>query len=64
MKNSSPYLKMQVLGAIEFADGRTIRERIKKVSETDFHFGAGFKKGGPMRIIRSETSNGSNTGEW
>jgi transposase InsO family protein len=37
MKNPSPYLKMQVLGAIEFAEGRTIRERIRRVSQTTFH---------------------------
>ncbi len=32
MKRVSPYLKMRVLGAIEFAPGTTIRDRIKHVS--------------------------------
>jgi putative transposase len=32
MKNPSPYLKMRVLGAIDYAQGKTIRERIQKVS--------------------------------
>jgi transposase InsO family protein len=36
MKNPSPYLKMRVLGAIEYSEGRTIAERIRKVSETTF----------------------------
>ena len=36
MKRVSPYLKMRVLGAIEFAKGNTIRERIKHVSTMVF----------------------------
>ncbi len=36
MKNVSPYIKMRVLGAVEHAQGRTIRERIKAVSAMDF----------------------------
>jgi len=32
----SAYLRMKVLGAIEYATGRTIRERIKKASEMTF----------------------------
>ena len=36
MKRVSPYLKMRVLGAIEFAPGNTIRARIKHVASTDF----------------------------
>lgn len=36
MKRVSPYLKMQVLGAIEFAPGKTIKERIKYVSSEVF----------------------------
>jgi len=36
MKNSSSYLKMRVLGAIDYAEGKTIRERIQKVSELKF----------------------------
>jgi transposase InsO family protein len=36
MKRVSPYLKMRVLGAIEFAPGNTIVERIKHVSTLVF----------------------------
>jgi len=36
MKRVSPYLKMRVLGAIEFAPGRTNVERIKHVSTLVF----------------------------
>ena len=36
MKNPSPYLKMRVLGAIDYAQGKTISERIRKVSEATF----------------------------
>lgn len=36
MKNPSVYLKMRVLGAIDFALGKSIAERIKKVAETIF----------------------------
>jgi hypothetical protein len=36
MKNPSSYLKMRVLGAIDYAEGKTIRERIQKVSELKF----------------------------
>jgi hypothetical protein len=32
MKRVTPYLKMRVLGAIEFAPGNTIVDRIKHVS--------------------------------
>lgn len=32
----STYLKMRILGAIEYADGKTIKERIQKVSEMMF----------------------------
>ena len=32
MKRVSPYVKMRVLGAIEFAPGKTIKERIQHVS--------------------------------
>lgn len=34
MKHPSSYLKLKVLGAIDYAEGRTIRERIKKVSHS------------------------------
>lgn len=36
MKKISQYLKMRVLGAVEVAEGRTIRQRIRKVSELTF----------------------------
>ncbi len=36
MRNPSVYLKMRVIGAIEFAEGKTQREKIKKVSEMIF----------------------------
>ena len=36
MKNPSPYLKMRVLGAVEFAEGPTIRDRIRSVSQMTF----------------------------
>lgn len=37
MKRVSPYIKMRVLGAIEFAPGKTIKARIEHVSGTVFH---------------------------
>jgi len=36
MRNPTPYLKMRVLGAIDMAEGNTIRERIRNVSQTTF----------------------------
>ncbi|MBN1930431.1 MAG: transposase [Tissierellales bacterium] len=36
MKQVSPYLKMQVLAAIDYVEGKTRRERIKKVSQLKF----------------------------
>jgi transposase InsO family protein len=36
MKNPTEYLKMRVLGAIDMAEGKTIRDRIKAVSEMVF----------------------------
>jgi hypothetical protein len=36
MKNPTPYLKMRILGAIEYAKGKTIRERIKDVAHQTF----------------------------
>ena len=36
MKRLSIYLKMKVLGAVEFAPGNTIRERIRSVSQMSF----------------------------
>ena len=36
MRNPTPYLKMRVLGAIDMAEGKTIRARIHAVSQTTF----------------------------
>ena len=36
MKNPSLYVRMKVLGAIDFAQGQTIRERIRQVSSMTF----------------------------
>jgi len=36
MKNPTPYLKMRVLGAIDMAEGNTIRDRIKAVAKMSF----------------------------
>ena len=36
MKNPSPYLKMKVLGDIDYAEGQTIRDRIQNLSVTPF----------------------------
>jgi putative transposase len=36
MKNSSPYLKMRVLGAIDMAEGRSRQQRIRRVAEMTF----------------------------
>jgi putative transposase len=36
MRYPSHYLKMKVLGAIDFAEGKSIRDRIKKVSQMRF----------------------------
>jgi len=36
MHHPSTYLKMRILGAIEFADGKSIKERIQKASESSF----------------------------
>lgn len=36
MKDPSPYLKMRILGAIDYSKGASIRERIKEVSKLSF----------------------------
>jgi hypothetical protein len=36
LKNPTPYLKMRVLGAIDTAPGKTIRERVKNVAQNKF----------------------------
>ena len=35
-KRPSAYLKMKVLGAVEFAEGNSVRQRIRAVSEQSF----------------------------
>lgn len=53
MKNASPYLKMRILGAIEFAPGKTIIERIRKVSEMKFVDEEGFARQFTWRTIQT-----------
>lgn len=36
MRNPSPYLKMRILGAVENAEGNSIRERIKNTADLQF----------------------------
>ncbi len=36
MKQPSPYLKMRILGAIDFAEGKTIKERIQNTAKCSF----------------------------
>jgi len=55
MKRISPYLKMRVLGAIEFAPGDTIRDRIKHVSTLVFTDEAGEKHQFTWRTISTWT---------
>ena len=52
-KNPSPYLKMKVLGAIEFAEGKSIVERIKKVSLMPFVDELGFQRQFTWRTIQT-----------
>lgn len=51
MKNLSPYMKMRVLGAIDYARGKTIRERIQNVSEMTFIDEEGNKRNFTWRTI-------------
>ncbi len=44
MKWPSPYLKMRVLGAVENAEGNTIRERIKNTAKLSFTDEEGFTR--------------------
>lgn len=53
MKNPSPYLKMRVLGAVEFAEGRTIRDRIRSVSRMSFEDEYGDKHSFTWRTIET-----------
>jgi len=50
-KNASPWLKMQVLGAVEFAEGKTIRERIVSVSKKAFRDEDGVERRFTWRTI-------------
>jgi len=50
-KRPSAYLKMKILGAIEFAEGSTIRQRIKAVSEQAFEDEDGFPRRFTWRTI-------------
>lgn len=57
MKRVSPYTKMKVLGAIEFAEGNTIRARIKNVSKMVFTGEDGEKLQYTWRTIQTWYSN-------
>lgn len=52
-KHSSPYLKMRVLGAIDFAEGYSIRDRIRKVAEMSFTDEHGFPRKFTWRTIET-----------
>ncbi len=51
MKTPSPYLKMRILGAIDNAQGKTIRERIKNTSKMIFIDEDGNKRSFTWRTI-------------
>jgi putative transposase len=51
MKRVSPYLKMQVLAAIDYVEGKTRRERIKKVAQLQFKDEDGFHRSFTWRTI-------------
>jgi len=51
MKWPSPYLKMRVLGAVENAEGNTIRERIKNTARLSFTDEEGFARTFTWRTI-------------
>lgn len=53
MKRVSPYLKMRVLGAIEFAEGNTIKDRIKNVAAMVFADEEGQKHQFTWRTIQT-----------
>ncbi len=50
MKNPSDYLKMRVLGAIDMAEGKTQRDRIRAVSEMTFADEAAAENIGPSPL--------------
>jgi len=51
MRRVSPYLKMQVLAAIDYVEGKTRRERIKKVAQLKFKDEDGFERSFTWRTI-------------
>lgn len=53
MRNASPYLKMRILGAIEFAPGNTMISKIKHVSEMKFIDEDGFARQFTWRTIQT-----------
>ncbi len=52
VKNPTVYLKMRVLGAIDFAIGKSITERIKKIAETTFVDEQGIQRRFTWRTIQ------------
>lgn len=53
MKNPSEYLKMRVLGAVDMAEGDTIRDRMKAVSEMKFVDDDGYMRNFTWRTIET-----------
>jgi transposase InsO family protein len=53
MHNPTAYLKMRVLGAIDMAEGKTIRERIKTVSQMGFPDEEGLSRQFTWRTIQT-----------
>ena len=53
MKHPSPYLKMRVLGAIEFAEGRSLIARIRQVSGMPFVDEDGHRRQFTWRTIQT-----------
>ncbi|MCK5879012.1 MAG: hypothetical protein KAH24_04500, partial [Holophagae bacterium] len=51
MRNSSVYLKMRVLGAIDMAEGKSITERIRNVSNMTFTDEEGIQRRFTWRTI-------------
>jgi len=53
MRNPTPYLKMRVLGAIDMAEGKTIRARIQAVSQMTFSDEDGIPRQFTWRTIQT-----------
>ncbi|MBI3266981.1 MAG: hypothetical protein HYZ67_08050 [Chlamydiae bacterium] len=53
MKNPSVYLKMRVLGAIDFMEGSSITERIKKIADRVFTDEQGLPRKFTWRTIQT-----------